>query len=151
MSTEILKQDVEVIEELIRKVDGYLDPPTDTDYSYLYNKDTRDRLYGKYPNCFLKMKGIGREFPTLFPICNRHGHKDAKVIDISRKVVKKLMSDERGDVDSNDLMAVLNKLDRSYSVYSKDIPKPPEQAGRKAYTTRMMNKIKQHLDVYKGN
>lgn len=151
MSTE-MEQNVEVIEELIRKVDGYLDPiQPDDDLSYLYNKDTRDRLYGKNPNCFLKMQGIGREFPTLFPMCNRHGHKDAKVIDVSRRVVKKLMSDERGDIDSNDLMTILNKLDRAHSVYSKDIPKPPGQAGRKAYTTRMFNNIKKHLDVYKGN
>lgn len=150
MSTE-MKQDLEMIEELIRKVDGYLAPQYDDDYTYLYNKDIRDRLYGKHPECFLKIKGVGREFPTLFPICNRYGHKDAKVIDISRRVVRRLMADERGDMDTNDLQSILASLDRAHSVYSKDIPKPPEQAGRKAYTTRMMNNIKKHLDVYKGN
>jgi hypothetical protein len=149
MSTE-MKQDLEIIEELIRKVDGYLGAHTDDDFSYLYHKDIRDRLYGKYPQCFLKMQGVGREFPTLFPLCNRFGHKDAKVIDISRRVVNKLMSDEN-NMDSNDLVTILNKLDRAHSVYNKDIPKPPEQAGRKAYTTRMMNNIKKHLDIYKGN
>ena len=98
MATE-MKQDLEMIEELIRKVDGYLSPEHADDYSYLYNKDTRDRLYGDHPECFLKIQGVGREFPTLFPICNRYGHKDAKVIDISRRVVRRLMSDERGDMD----------------------------------------------------
>ena len=97
------------------------------------------------------MQGIGREFPTLFPLCNRFGHKDAKVIDISKRVVKKLMADENGNMDSNDLMTILNKLDRAHSVYNKDVPKPPGPAGRKAHVTRMMNKIKKHLDVYKGN
>jgi len=150
MSTE-MKQDLEVIEELIRTVDGYLDPGPQDDFTYLYNKDTRDRLYGKHPECFLKMQGIGREFPTLFPLCNRFGHKDAKVIDISKRVVKKLMADENGNMDSNDLMTILNKLDRAYSVYNKDVPKPPGAAGRKANVTRMMNKIKKHLDIYKGN
>jgi hypothetical protein len=150
MTTE-MKQDVEIIEELIRKVDGYLSPEDGDDYSYLYNKDTRDRLYGDHPECFLKIQGVGREFPTLFPICNRYGHKDAKVIDISRRVVRRLMSDERGDMDVNDLQGILGSLDRSHSVYSKDIPKPPAQAGRKAHTTRMMNNIKKHLDMYKGN
>ena len=150
MSQEMV-QELEHIEELIRKVDGYLSPDTDNDYTYLYNKDLRDRLYGDHPECFMKMKGIGREFPTLFPICNRYGHKDAKVIDISRKVVRRLMDDDKNNIDSNDLHNILGKLDRAYSVYSKDVPKPPNQAGRKAYTTRMLNQIKRHLDVYKGN
>jgi hypothetical protein len=151
--SKTMNEDLEVIEELIRKVDGYLDPvtPDGNDFSYLYNKDTRDRLYGDHPECFLKIQGVGRDFPTLFPICNRYGHKDAKVIDISRKVVKRLMSDENGSMEANDLMLILNKLDRAHSVYNKDIPKPPGQAGRKAHVTRMMNKIKKHLDVYKGN
>lgn len=151
MSQEMV-QELEHIEELIRKVDGYLSPDSaGDDYSYLYNKDIRDRLYGDHPECFMKMKGIGREFPTLFPICNRYGHKDAKVIDISRKVVRRLMDDDKNNMDSNDLHNILGKLDRAYSVYSKDVPKPPNQAGRKAYTTRMLNQIKRHLDVYKGN
>jgi len=145
-------QDLQVIEELIRKVDGYLDPQlTDDDFSYLYHKDVRDRLYGKYPKCFLQVKGVGREFPNLFPICNRHGHKDAKVIDISRRVVQKMMASENGEFDVNELHEILGKLDRMHNVYSKDIPKPPEAAGRKSYVTRMMNNIKRHLDVYKGN
>ena len=150
MSTE-MNQDLEIIEELIRTADGYLSPEYPDDYTYLYNKDVRDRLYGSKPDCFLKMQGIGREFPTLFLICNRYGHKDAKVIDISRRVVRRLMSDERDDMDVNDLQGILGSLDRAHSVYSKDIPKPPGQAGRKAYVSRMMNNIKRHLDVYKGN
>ena len=150
MSKE-MNQDLEIIEELIRKVDGYMSPEHEDDFSYLYNKDTRDRLYGKSPECFLQMKGIGREFPTLFPMCNRYGHKDAKVIDISRRVVRKLMGDESGNVEANDLQLMLGKLDRAHSVYSKDIPKPPGAAGRKAQVSRMMNKIKRHLDIYKGN
>jgi len=48
------------------------------------------------------------------------------------------------------MLELLGKLDRMHNVYSKDIPKPPEQAGRKAHVTRMMNRIKKHLDVYKG-
>jgi len=138
------------LEELIRKVDGYLMPEPEGELSYLYSKDLRDRLYGKYPKCFIKIKGIGREFPTLLPICNRHGHKDPKVIAIARKVVQKIMNDKAGLFDGNELVEVLGKLDRMFNVYSKDIPKPPEAAGRKANVTRMMNRIKKHLDVYKG-
>jgi len=147
----IPEKDFMYLEELIRKVDGYLLPQQDDDeMSYLYSKELRDSLYGTHPKCFLKIKGIGREFPTLLPICNRHGHKDPKVIAIARKVVEKIMNDKAGMYDSNELTVILGKLDRLHNVYSKDIPKPPEAAGRKANVTRMMNRIKKHLDVYKG-
>ena len=146
----IPEKDFMYLEELIRKVDGYLMPEPADDISYLYNKDIRDNLYGKYPKCFLKIKGMGREFDTLLPICNRHGHKDPRVINIARKILQKIMSDKQGEFDSNELTSILAKLDRMYNVYSKDTVKPPEAAGRKANVTRMMNRIKKHLDVYKG-
>jgi len=149
MST-IPEQDYMYLEELIRKVDGYLMPAPADDLEYLYSKDLRDRLYGKNPKCFIKIKGIGREFPTLLPICNRHGHKDPKVISMTRNVLQKLMNDKAGLFDGNEMLELLGKLDRMHNVYSKDIPKPPEAAGRKANVTRMMNRIKKHLDVYKG-
>ena len=149
MST-IPEQDYMYLEELIRKVDGYLMPYPEDDLEYLYSKDLRDRLYGKNPKCFIKIKGIGREFPTLLPICNRHGHKDPKVIAMTRNVLQKLMKDKAGLFDGNEMLELLGKLDRMHNVYSKDIPKPPEAAGRKANVTRMMNRIKKHLDVYKG-
>ena len=149
MST-IPEQDYMYLEELIRKVDGYLMPKPEDDLEYLYSKDLRDRLYGKNPKCFIKIKGIGREFPTLMPICNRHGHKDPKVISMTRNVLQRLMNDKAGLFDGNEMVEMLGKLDRLHNTYSKDIPKPPEAAGRKANVTRMMNNIKKHLDVYKG-
>ncbi len=146
----IPEKDFMYLEELIRKVDGYLTPAPADDIEYLYSKDLRDRLYGKHPKCFVKIQGMGREFPTIMPICNRHGHKDARVIAITIKVLQKLMNDKAGIYDSNQMIELLNKLDRLHNVYSKDIPKPPEAAGRKSQVTRMMNNIKKHLDVYKG-
>jgi len=146
----IPEKDFMYLEELIRKVDGYLAPEPADDIEYLYSKDLRDRLYGQNPKCFIKIKGMGRETPTLLPICNRHGHKDPKVIDIARRVIKRLMQDKIGEFDVNELTEILGKLDRLHNVYSKETPKPPEAAGRKANVTRMMNRIKKHLDVYKG-
>jgi len=146
----IPEEDFIYLEELIRKVDGYLTPEPADDIEYLYSKDLRDRLYGKHPKCFVKIQGIGREFPTIMPICNRHGHKDARVIAITIKVLQKLMNDKSGIYDSNQMVELLTKLDRLHNVYSKEIPKPPEAAGRKSQVTRMMNNIKKHLDVYKG-
>jgi hypothetical protein len=146
------KQRLMYMQELIRKANEYLDPQGVEDYEYLYRKDVRDRLYGQFPKCFVKIKGIGREFGEyLLPICNRAGIVDPKVITISIKTVKKFMDSDDGTSDVNELVKVLNNLDRMYSTYSKEIPKPPEPAAQKANVTKMFNKISKYLDVYKGN
>ena len=89
---------------------------------------------------------VGRDSSTyMLPVCNRAGIADPKVIGISIKVIQKLMSDSSGMYDVNDLKSILTKLERKHSVYSKDIPKPPNQAGRKALVTRMFNNVKNHL------
>jgi len=148
--SNIPERDFAYLEELIRKVDGYLAPYPSDDYSYLYNNDIRDELYGRYPKCFMKIKGITQDISTILPICNRYGHKDKNVIDISRRVIKRLMKDENGKFDTNELAVILSKLDRMYSVYSKDVPRSPEAAAKKANVTRMFNNMKKYLDFYRG-
>jgi hypothetical protein len=146
------KQKLAYMQELIRKANQYLDPQGVEDYEYLYRKDLRDRLYGKYPKCFLKIHGIGRDLsPYLLPICNRSGIVDPNVISIAIKTVKKFMDEDEANVDVNSLTKILTNLQRMHSVYSKDIPKPPEAAGYKGNATKMMNKITSYLDVFKGN
>jgi hypothetical protein len=61
------------------------------------------------------------------------------------------MNDDSGAYDTNDLSTMLAKLQRMKSVYSKNIPKPPNQAGRKAVVTRMMNNVKDHLKVVRND
>ena len=140
-----LKENYQVLDELIRSVAKNLEPH-DT-LKALQQKDLRDRLRGKYPECFLSVKPLGGQTPDFFPVCNTAGMIDARAIELSLRAVDRLMNDDSGAYDSNDLTKMLTKLQRMKDVYSKDVPKPPSQAGRKAVVTRMMNNVKDHLKV----
>jgi hypothetical protein len=149
MSKELINEELKVLEELIRTASQHL---TGKDsYSYLQSKDLRDRLYGEHPDCYISLKRMGRigrnTAAYMLPLCNRAAILDPKVINISIKVIKRLMKDTSGMYDVNDLKTILAQLQRKHSVYSKEVPKPPNQAGRKAVITRMMNNIKGHLMV----
>jgi hypothetical protein len=143
MSTKKLQEEINVLDELIRSVAQNLEPH-DT-LKALQHKQLRDRLRGKYPECFLSVKALGGQTPDFFPVCNTAGMIDKRAIEISLKALGRLMNDDSGAYDSNDLTQLLSKLERMRDVYSKDIPKPPNQAGRKAVITRMMNNVKDHL------
>jgi hypothetical protein len=138
------------LSELIRQLNGTIMP--EDDWHYLYHKDIRDRLYGEKPGCFIALKRkdggvMGRDVePYLLPICNRAGIEDPKVISISIKLVRRLMDEEDQRYDINDLQKILNRLQHSYNVYSKEVPHPPGAAAKKALVTKMFNKIRQHLD-----
>jgi len=150
MSKKNIEENLEVLEELIRTAAANLVGDNET-MEYLRSKGLRDKLYGKFPECFMSIKKLGRigrnTAPYMLPLCNRAGITDPKVISISIKVIQKLMSDTSGAYDVNDLKTVLASLERKNSVYSKDIPKPPNQAGRKALVTRMFNNVKNHLMI----
>jgi hypothetical protein len=138
-----LKEHYQVLDELIRSVALNLEPH-DT-LKALQQKDLRDRLRGKYPQCFLSVKPLGGQTPDFFPVCNTAGMIDARAIELSLRSVDRLMNDDSGAYDVNDLTKMLTKLQRMKDVYSKNIPKPANQAGRKAVITRMMNNVKDHL------
>jgi len=138
-----IQESLEVIDELIRSVARNLEPH-DT-LKALQSQDLRNRLRGKYPKCFLSVKSIGGQTPDFFPVCNTAGMIDPRAIELSLRSVSRLMNDDSGTYDTNDLSNMLSKLERMRSVYSKDIAKPPNQAGRKAVVTRMMNHVKDHL------
>jgi len=133
------------LEELIRTASDHL-LTKEEKINYIINPELRDRLYGKFPECFISLKRMGRDTSAyLLPICNRAGIIDPQVIGISHKVVGKMLSDPTGSFDINDLQRILDKLTRLKATYDKQIPKPPQQAGRKAVVTRMFNNIKNHL------
>jgi len=135
------------LEELIRMASNHLLSQKEK-IGYLTNPELKKRLYGKFPTCFISLKRMGRDTTAyLVPICNRAGIIDPEVISISYKAVGKLMSDPGGMYDINDLQMILGKLDRMKDRYEKTIPKPTQQAGRKAVVTRMFNNIKKHLVV----
>jgi len=147
MSTK-LKEEFDILSELIRKANELINP--EKDMGYLLKKDIRDRLYGEKPKCFVKILPIGRDTsPYILPICNRSGIENPKVIKVSIKVIEKLMSDENGKFDVNTLQTVLNKLNHHNSVFSKQIPKPMSTGAKKAKVTRMFGNIKKYLDLTK--
>ncbi|MFW9871782.1 MAG: hypothetical protein ACFFG0_01685 [Candidatus Thorarchaeota archaeon] len=137
------------LEELIRTASDKL-LTKEEKIGYILNPTLKNKLYGKFPECFISLKRMGRDTSSyLLPICNRAGIIDPKVIDISYKATEKLLSDTSGMYDVNDLQMILDKLTRLKATYDKNIPKPPQQAGRKSVVTRMFNNIKGHLAVTK--
>ena len=145
MSDEKDKSGVQHLEELIRMASNHL-LTKEEKVGYLMDPKVKDALYGKFPECFISLKRMGRDTSTyLLPLCNRAGIIDPEVIKISYAAVGKLLSDPSGMYDVNDLQSVLDKLDRMKSRYSKAVPKPPQAAGRKAVVTRMFKNIKSHL------
>lgn len=140
-----MAKELQNLEELIRLASQHLLTKEDK-LLYITRPEIRDRLYGKYPKCFISLKKMGRDTSSyLLPLCNRVGMIDPDVIEISVKVIQRLMSDPSGMYDINQLQTILDKLDRMKARYKKDVPKPPQQAGRKAVVTRMFNNIKNHL------
>ena len=135
------------LEELIRTASNHLLTKEER-VGYIMDDRLKQRLYGKFPECFISLKRMGRDTSAyLLPLCNRAGIVDPEVIKISYAAVGKLLSDTNGMYDVNDLQQILDKLDRMKSRYSKAVPKPPQAAARKAVVTRMFRNIKNHLDA----
>ena len=89
---------------------------------------------------------MGRDTSAyLLPLCNRAGIIDPIVINISYKVIGKLLKDPTGLFDINTLQSIFDKITRLKDRYEKETPKPAQAAGRKAMVTRMFNNIKGHL------
>jgi len=139
------EKEIHHLEELIRTASNHL-LTKEEKVGYLMDPKLKDALYGKFPECFISLKKMGRDTSAyLLPLCNRAGIIDPEVIKISYAAVGKLLGDPSGMYDINELQTILDKLDRMKSRYSKNIPKPPSQAGRKAVVTRMFRNIKNHL------
>lgn len=145
-----MEKNIEHLEELIRTASKNLLTQEDK-FGYLHRPELRKRLQGKHPECFISLKpmgAIGRNTTSyMLPICNRAAIIDPDVINISIKVVQRLMTDQSGTYDINQLQSILDKLTRMKQRYSKEPPKPPHAAGRKAVVTRMFNNIKNHLVI----
>jgi len=133
MSKNMIQEELQNLSELIRRANELINP--DQSIGYLLKRDIRDRLYGEKPACF------------IFPICNRYGMEDPKVIQISIKMAERLMVDDR--FDSGALQTMLNSLNHKNDTFVKRVPKPASQAAKKAQVTRMFNNIKKYLVLSK--
>ena len=144
--TQNINEELKVLSELIRKADKLINP--EDSLAYLINKDVRDRLYGKKPACFMKLRPIGRDTSAyLFPICNRSGMEDPKVIKLSIAMLQKSMVDSR--FDPKDIQLMLGKMQNRHDTFIKQIPKPASAAARKAKVTKMFDNIKKYLTLSK--
>jgi hypothetical protein len=149
MAKKYLEEEFGVLEELLRQAYNLIHDEGD-DLSYLTKKDMRDRLYGKYPKCFLKLTPIGRDTSDyMLPMCNRGGIEDPKVVGISMKVIQRMLDGNIGNFVNNELQKVLNSLQHKHNVLSKTVPKPATTAAKKAQVTRMLNKIQGVMDFNK--
>jgi len=137
----------EVLDELIRKAYSLI-APYSTDYrlKWLMNRDLRTKHFERFPKCYLFLMMRGRQVP-FFPICNRMGMEDPDIISFSMKLVEKLK--DRPEIEGEQLDAVLIKLKKLHSKFSKEIPKPTGMAVKKAFITRLFNNIKGYLDQIK--
>ena len=146
MATE---KKIQHLEELIRTATNHL-LTKEEKLGYIMNPTLKNQLYGKFPECFVSLKRMGRDTSSyLLPLCNRAGIIDPDVLEISYKAVSRMMSDNSGMYDVNDLTKILDKLQQLKSRYDKEVPKPAPAAARKAVVTRMFNNIKNHLIITK--
>ena len=132
---------MEFLEELVRSAYKQIAPSSyKDDIENFTNKSWRDDFIKSHPRCFMslkKMYGDHMGFP-LFPICNRGGVQDAKVINFSIKLVNKMLGDEK--FDAAELKALLLKLGHMKARYDKEQPKPVSMAVHKANDTRNFKK-----------
>lgn len=144
--TQPINEELKILSELIRKADKLINP--EDSLAYLVHKDVRDRLYGKKPACFMKLRPIGRDTSAyLFPICNRSGMEDPKVIKLSIGMLQKSMVDSR--FDPKDIQVMLGKMQHRHDTFIKKIPKPASAAAKKAKVTKMFDNIKKYLTLSK--
>ncbi len=131
---EKLNKDYKSLNELIRTAYQLISPMT-------YNDDV-DRLTPEFvmndskkrPGCYLKL-GQGADH-TLFPICNRYGYKDPKMIKFSLKLAKKVAERNVG----TDTFTVILKLQKLLNKYDKPVPNTVSQAVLKGQATKIFNK-----------
>jgi len=131
---EKLNKDYKSLSELVRTAYKLISPMT-------YHDDV-DRLTPEFvmddskkrPGCYLKL-GQGADH-TLFPICNRYGYKDPKMIKFSLKLAKKVAERNVG----TDTSTVILKLQKLLSKYDKAIPNTVSQAALKGQATKTFNK-----------
>jgi hypothetical protein len=150
MSTE---KYMDQIYELLESIGQSVEPDsTIDDLLWLRDRKLRDALYGKHPKCFMGFKGMqskNREIP-FFPICNRDGAYDPRVVGLSIKLANKMK--EYGRFNNKHLDLILVKLidmkkkngDEDYG--SLDQFKYPG-TGPTSFQEKLFYKIKSYLDM----
>jgi len=130
--------------EIVRNIADMISTPTDyeEELEWLSSPENRKFLFKRFPHCCLPfypgVEGEGME-PFLFPICNRKGLFDPKIISFSIKLAKRMYDthqDER-------YLAVYKRLVNLLSRYKpgKMMSASPTMAARKARATRLLKRV----------
>jgi hypothetical protein len=140
---ENLNEDFEVLNELLRKAYSLISPITYHDDLDRLTPEFVKKDSQKTPGCYLKL-GQGADH-TLFPICNRYGYKDPKMIKFSLKLAKRLQ--EKGA--THGIEGTVIKLQKLLTKYDKAVPNTKSQAFLKGQATKTFNKKMQLNKVMK--
>lgn len=144
-----LNEDFQTLHELLGKVKSLISPITyHDDMKWLMDRKNIGKFKETYPKCVIPLN-IGRK-NYVMPVCNRMGSMDKDMINLSLKMVIKLMNKEENEEFRGEIDIVKIKLERLLNKYSQDIPKPADMAAKKAIATKLLNKIKAYNDAIKG-
>lgn len=143
-----LLEDFNSLEEVIRQLDYLITPVTTTDeMDWLLQRDMRQKLFETFPKCVLSLMVMEKTVP-FFPVCNRMGMHDPKMIRFSMDMVEKMKNLD--DIDHHQLEKIGGDLKILLARFDKPIPKPPEMATRKAILTKQLDKLKSVIRSLKG-
>ena len=131
---EKLNEDYKILDELLRTAYELISPLSFHDDLDRLTPDFVSDDSKKRPGCYLKL-GQGANH-TLFPICNRYGYKDPRMMKYSLELARKL-DEENEDVDVSDTIIELKRL---LNKYDRPIPNTVSQANLKRKSTKMFNK-----------
>lgn len=145
-----MKKETKKLQDLLENIASYLEPDGPDKVKGLYDTKLRDRLYGEKPECFVSVKGKGRDISTILPVCNRAGIQDPRIIEFSIKLAKKMgLSDNIGLVDPASLREAVEDLEELKKKVEKKTASP-KGAGLKGNSTKGINKIKKYLKATRG-
>lgn len=131
---ENLNEEFQQLSELIRTASSLISPITYHDDLERLSPEFVKKDFEKRPGCYLKL-GQGADH-TLFPICNRYGYKDPKMIKFSLKLAKKLADKQEGE----EMVGLIIKLEKMLNKYDRPIPNTKSQAFLKGQATKTFNK-----------
>jgi len=130
---ENINEEYKNLSELVRAAYKLISPMTYHDDVDRLTPDFVMNDSKKRPGCYLKL-GQGADH-TLFPICNRYGYKDPRMIKFSLKLAKKVSERNVG----SDTSTVILKLQKLLAKYDKPIPNTVSQASLKGQATKTFN------------
>jgi len=140
---ENLNEEFQNLNELIRTASALISPITYHDDLDRLTPEFVQQDAVKKPGCYLRL-GQGADH-TLFPICNRYGYKDPKMIKFSLKLAQRI-ANKQGDRGMDGMIVKLQKM---LTKYDKPVPKTRSQAVLKAKSTKIFNKKMQLNKVMK--